>query len=77
MRCFIDDPDDAHGRAQRELSAASASAKMRALSSRLNDKRHFVMLLVQQRVHIDDCVRRTARQRWLAARAVPDALPRR
>jgi predicted phage terminase large subunit-like protein len=50
---FLDDPDDAtdvHSEAERR----KRSAKMRALSSRLNDKRHFVMLLVQQRVHIDD-----------------------
>jgi predicted phage terminase large subunit-like protein len=50
---LIDDPDDAtdvHSEAERRRR----SAKMRALSSRLNDKRHFVCIMIQQRVHVED-----------------------
>lgn len=50
---LIDDPDDAHD-VYSEASRRERSGKIEAISSRLNDKRHFVMVVAQQRVHVDD-----------------------
>lgn len=51
---LIDDPDDAHD-VYSDAARRERSSKLEAISSRLNDKRHFVMIVTQQRVHVDDC----------------------
>lgn len=50
---LIDDPDDAHD-VHSEAARRERAGKIEAISSRLNDKRHFVMIHAQQRVHVDD-----------------------
>ncbi len=50
---LIDDPDDAHD-VHSDASRRARQGKIESLSSRLNDKRHFIMISVQQRVHVDD-----------------------
>lgn len=50
---LIDDPDDAHD-VYSDAARRERSGKIEAISSRLNDKRHFVMIISQQRVHVDD-----------------------
>ncbi len=51
---LVDDPDDAmdvHSEAERKKRAG----KMESLQSRLSDKRHFLFVVIQQRVHTHDC----------------------
>lgn len=51
---LVDDPDDAfdvHSEAERKRRAG----KMESLMSRVSDKRHSFYVVIQQRVHIDDC----------------------
>jgi predicted phage terminase large subunit-like protein len=50
---LIDDPDDAHD-VHSEASRRERAGKIESISSRLNDKRYFVMVHAQQRVHVDD-----------------------
>lgn len=51
---LIDDPDDAKD-VWSDAARKERSGKIEAISSRLNDKRHYIMLITQQRVHVDDC----------------------
>lgn len=51
---LVDDPDDpidVHSEAERK----QRSAKIEGLASRVSDKRHFIWVVIQQRVHVDDC----------------------
>ena len=64
---LIDDPDDAHD-VFSEPARRERSGKIEAISSRLNDKRHYVMIVSQQRVHVDDASGDAiARGGWLHA----------
>lgn len=51
---LIDDPDDAKD-VHSDAARKERSGKIEAISSRLNDKRHYIMIITQQRVHVDDC----------------------
>ncbi len=51
---LLDDPDDAND-VHSEAERRKRSGKLESMSSRLNDKRVFVMIVSQQRVHVDDC----------------------
>lgn len=50
---LIDDADDAHD-VYSDAARLERAGKIEAISSRLNDKRHYVMIMTQQRVHVDD-----------------------
>lgn len=50
---LIDDPDDAHD-VHSDAKRLFRAGKIESLSSRLNDKRAYVMISSQQRVHVDD-----------------------
>lgn len=64
---LVDDPDDAmdvHSEAERRKRAG----KMESLMSRVADKRHCFFVVIQQRVHVDDCTGELlARGGWLHA----------
>lgn len=51
---LVDDPDDAKD-VWSESERKSRAAKIESLSSRLNDKRRYIFIVLQQRVHVDDC----------------------
>lgn len=51
---LVDDPDDAKD-VWSESERKSRAAKIESLSSRLNDKRRYIFIVLQQRVHMDDC----------------------
>ena len=64
---LVDDPDDAHD-VHSEAARRERAGKIEAISSRLNDKRHFVMIVGQQRVHVDDATGDAlSRGGWLQA----------
>ena len=50
---LLDDPDDAHD-VYSESERAKRAGKIETISSRANDKRRLLMLMCQQRVHVDD-----------------------
>lgn len=65
--CFMDDPDDAHD-VHSESERKARKGKVESISSRFNDKRHMTWIVIQQRVHIDDCTGDLlARGGWLHA----------
>lgn len=50
---LLDDPDDAH-EVHSEAARRERAGKLESLSSRFNDKRVGVTIMLQQRVHVDD-----------------------
>lgn len=65
--CFMDDPDDAHD-VHSESERKARKGKVESISSRFNDKRHMTWIVIQQRVHIDDCTGELlSRGGWLHA----------
>lgn len=64
---LMDDPDDAHD-VHSEAERKARKGKVESISSRFNDKRHMIWIVIQQRVHVDDCTGDLlARGGWLHA----------
>jgi predicted phage terminase large subunit-like protein len=51
---LVDDPDDAKD-VWSDAARKERTGKIEAISSRLNDKRHYIFIVTQQRVHVADC----------------------
>jgi len=51
---LVDDPDDAKD-VWSDAARKERTGKIEAISSRLNDKRHYIFIVTQQRVHVSDC----------------------
>lgn len=65
--CFMDDPDDAHD-VHGEAERRTRKGKVESITSRFNDKRNMTWIVIQQRVHIDDCTGELlSRGGWLHA----------
>lgn len=51
---FLDDPDDAHD-VHSDAARRERAGKWESIGNRVNDQRHCVRVISQQRVHVDDC----------------------